>query len=291
MTIVSLTEKPISVRNAAIIGRSILNCSIRRNLLHAGDHRQPVGDRDRAQGDEHVVDDRDDRRQAVGERLEPEPEVAGDDDPARDRGDRRPGSASRRRRSRRSSRTARRGGRGRSGRTTASRGQVLGRRRLVEVGPEDRGSPTRSAAVSAARVVTSNRVSGLATPASTRTLRKSVGDLRAGSSARLNLSSYCATAGEPLGAAGLVGLGLAAAAAIGLASPTVSSTRARLEPNASRIAGLTLPSMSFSVVRMLKRTPDALPPTLRLSTVTSGSLASAAFVADAARRAATRSGP
>ena len=36
MTIVSLTEKPISVRNAAIIGRSILNGSSSRALLMIG---------------------------------------------------------------------------------------------------------------------------------------------------------------------------------------------------------------------------------------------------------------
>ncbi len=87
MTIVSLTEKPISVRNAAIIGRSILNGSRSRAWLTPGIMREPVGDRHGAQGDEHVVDDRDDRRQAVDQRLEPEPEVEGDDQPARDGGD------------------------------------------------------------------------------------------------------------------------------------------------------------------------------------------------------------
>ena len=76
MTIVSLTEKPIRVRNAAIIGRSILNWSIWRNSRNARDRREPVADGDRAQGDEHVVDHGDDGREAVGQRLEPEPEVA-----------------------------------------------------------------------------------------------------------------------------------------------------------------------------------------------------------------------
>ena len=36
MTIVSLTEKPIRVKNAATIGRSILNCSIMSNWLMTG---------------------------------------------------------------------------------------------------------------------------------------------------------------------------------------------------------------------------------------------------------------
>ena len=87
ITIVSLTEKPIRVRKAATIGRSILNWSIWRKVLDPGDHRQPVADGDRAQGDQDVVDHGEDGREAVGERMEPPPEIGDDDQPARHGGD------------------------------------------------------------------------------------------------------------------------------------------------------------------------------------------------------------
>ena len=69
------------VMNAARIGRLIWKASICRALGQRGDpaaRHDPRRQGDRAERHEHVVHQGDDRRQAVREVLEPEPQVADD---------------------------------------------------------------------------------------------------------------------------------------------------------------------------------------------------------------------
>ena len=244
----------MSVRNAAIIGRSILNGSRSRASLTYGDLREPVGHRDRAQGDEHVVDHGDDRRQPVDQRLEPEPEVDRDDDPARH-----VAITARLRvswpRCCRRSRTARRAGSGRCG----GPGQLLelGLGDLgLEVGPEDHAYRSRPPRCPGGRLRVHDLEPGVGVvdPGRLEDIPERGGDLgrRLG---EVEFQLVLATAGESV-----------AAAASSLASgrpdrgrrgrgdggggPTLSSTRWRALPKESRTACLTF-SIFCSVVRML----------------------------------------
>ena len=167
--------------------------------LTPGIIRQPVGDGHRAQGDQHVVDDRDDRRQAVDQRLEAEPEVQGDDQPARDGRDDGQGLGLVRPPCCRRSRTARRGGCGPSSGPEASLSSwalaTSGSRLVRSVRTFESRHRGRKPGVALGLMI-SKGASGSAGLRLAEDVPERESVIREADWGRLNFSSYCATAGE-----------------------------------------------------------------------------------------------